>query len=115
MSVAALVLSPVLALLMLVSGVLKYRPTTRILGLADAVHLSTGQMRVLGALQVAATAGLLAGIWFAPFAVAAATGLVLYFAGAVAAHVRTGDRDMGGAIAFLLLSLSTLALLVVTM
>ncbi|MFJ1707442.1 DoxX family protein [Kitasatospora sp. NPDC088346] len=114
MHLTAIVLSIVLALLMLMSGLLKHRPTARILALADTVHLSTGQLKALGTLQIAATAGLLAGLWFTPFAIAAATGLVLYFIGAVVAHVRVGDREMQGAIAFLALSAATLALLAVT-
>ncbi|MFB7668589.1 DoxX family protein [Kitasatospora sp. NPDC056138] len=114
MHLTAIVLSIVLALLMLVSGTLKHRPTARILALAHTVHLSTGQLKILGALQIAATVGLLAGIWFTPFAIAAATGLVLYFVGAVIAHVRVGDPDKQGAIAFLVLSAATLALLATT-
>ncbi|WP_236566780.1 DoxX family protein [Nocardia sp. CY41] len=43
------------------------------------------------AAEIAGAAGLLAGIWFAPLGVAAAIGLVLYFVGAVGAHLRGGD------------------------
>ncbi|MGW4720915.1 DoxX family protein [Nocardia sp. NPDC004260] len=41
--------------------------------------------------EIAGAAGLLAGIWFASLGVAAAIGLVLYFVGAVGAHLRGGD------------------------
>lgn len=111
MSVAAVVLSIVLALAMAVSGTLKLVRSPRIMGLAEAVHLTPPQLTVLGILQVASTVGLLAGIVYRPFAIAAAIGLILYFGGAIIVHIRTGDRDMAGATVFLALSVVTTALL----
>lgn len=112
MHIVTIVVSIVLALLMLVSGTLKHRPNARILALAGAVHLTTGQLKVLGTLQIAATVGLVAGLWYPPFAIAAAIGLVGYFVGAVITHVRVGDPDVQPAVGFLLLSVVTLLLLV---
>lgn len=44
---------------------------------------------ILGALKAAGACGLLIGVlWFKPLALAAATGLVLFFVGAVVTHVR---------------------------
>jgi hypothetical protein len=60
-----------------------------------------------GALQVASTIGLIAGIWFPPLAIAASIGLVLYFTGAIVAHVRASDPAMQGAIAFLVVASAT--------
>jgi hypothetical protein len=40
--------------------------------------------------------------------VAAAVGLVLYFVCAVMAHLRVGDRQIGGAVFFLLLAAAAL-------
>ena len=45
----------------------------------------------LAGLELAAAAGLLLGIRWAPLAVAAAAGMALYFVGAIAAHVRVSD------------------------
>ncbi|MGI5215810.1 DoxX family protein [Plantactinospora sp. CA-290183] len=45
----------------------------------------------LAALEIAGAVGLVAGIWLAPLGIAAATGVVLYFVGAVLAHLRAGD------------------------
>ncbi|MFB8282817.1 DoxX family protein [Nocardia colli] len=73
---------------------------------------TTSQLTVLGSLQIAATVGLLGGIWFPPFAIAAAIGLVLYFGGAILAHIRSGDRNMLGAMIFLVFSISTSVVLV---
>jgi hypothetical protein len=45
----------------------------------------------LAAAEIAGAAGLLVGLLWAPLGIAAATGLVLYFVGAVGAHVRARD------------------------
>ncbi len=86
----------------------------RIVSMMAAVHVTPPpQLTALGALQVASTIGLVAGIWFPPLAIAAAIGLVLYFTGAIVAHVRAGDPAMqGGAVAFLLLAGATTVTLV---
>ena len=111
MHAAALVLSIVLGLAMLASGVMKLIRAPRIVSLMAAVHVTPPQLAVLGALQVASTIGLIAGIWFPPLAIAASIGLVLYFAGAIVAHIRAGDPAMQGAIAFLVLAIATMATL----
>ncbi|MET8872195.1 DoxX family protein [Nocardia sp. NPDC004604] len=111
MHITALILSVLLALAMLQSGVMKFVRPTWIRQFAEAVHLTTSQLTVLGSLQIAATVGLIGGIWFPPFAIAAAIGLVLYFAGAIAAHIRSGDRNMLGAVVFLVFSIATLVVL----
>ncbi|MFI6211856.1 DoxX family protein [Nocardia brasiliensis] len=107
MHIAALILSVLLAVAMLQSGVMKFVRPAWIRRFADAVHLTDSQLTVLGSLQIAATIGLVWGIWFPPFAIAAAIGLVLYFGGAIVVHLRTGDRNMSGAMVFLVLSLAT--------
>ncbi|WP_371570958.1 DoxX family protein [Streptomyces canus] len=46
----------------------------------------------LGLVKIAGALGLLAGIAYRPLGIAAATGVVLYFLGAVMTHVRGGDK-----------------------
>ncbi|QSB17134.1 DoxX family protein [Natronosporangium hydrolyticum] len=46
---------------------------------------------VLATLQLLGAAGLLIGIFFRPLGIAAAAGVVLFFAGAVIAHLRAND------------------------
>jgi hypothetical protein len=96
---------------MLMSGTLKLVRSPRVVGLGAAVHVTVSQLAVLGSLQVASTVGLLAGVVYLPFAVAAAIGLVLYFCGAIIAHIRARDRGMAGAAVFLVLSIATLVVL----
>ncbi|WP_433567072.1 DoxX family protein [Nocardia sp. CA-151230] len=113
MHIAALILSVLLASAMLQSGVMKFLRPAWIRQFAEAVHLTTSQLTALGSLQIAATVGLLWGIWFPPFAIAAVIGLVLYFTGAIIAHLRSGDRNMLGAVGFLALSIATSVVLVI--
>lgn len=112
MSLAALVLSLVLALAMLVSGGLKIVRAPRIVRLMAVVGVPPQRLPVLGALQVAGAVGLLGGLAWPLLGIAAATGLVLYFAGAVAAHLRVHDPARQGAVMFLILSGATLVALV---
>ncbi|MFI9404989.1 DoxX family protein [Nocardia sp. NPDC052316] len=112
MHITALILSVLLAVAMLQSGVMKFVRPAWIRQFAEAVHLTTAQLTALGSLQIAATIGLVGGIRFPPFAIAAAIGLVLYFAGAILVHIRTGDRNMMGAMVFLAFSIATSVVLV---
>jgi SNF family Na+-dependent transporter len=75
---------------------------------ADRVQVSRGWMVPLGTLLAAGAAGLLIGFVVPALGTAAAIGLVLYFICAVAAHLRVGDRQIGGAVFFLLLAAAAL-------
>lgn len=48
----------------------------------------------LGAIKLVGIAGLLVGLFVPAIGIAAAIGLILYFAGAVAAHLRSGDHQI---------------------
>ena len=50
---------------------------------------------MIGALELAGVAGVLAGLLWAPIGIAAAIGLTLLSIGAIAFHVRASDRDRG--------------------
>ncbi len=52
---------------------------------------------VLAALEIAGALGLLVGLAWAPLGIAAAIGVVLYFVGAVIAHLRVKDKGFGPA------------------
>jgi hypothetical protein len=55
------------------------------------VGVDEGWLPLLGALKAAGAAGLLMGLlWARPIALAAAIGIVLFFMGAIATHVRAG-------------------------
>ena len=75
---------------------------------ADRVRVSRRWMVPLGALLASGAVGLLAGIAVPALGTAAAIGLVLYFICAVTAHLRVRDRQIGGAVFFLLLAAAAL-------
>jgi hypothetical protein len=76
---------------------------------ADRVHVSRRWMVPLGTLLASGAVGLLAGFAVPALGTAAAIGLVVYFICAVTAHLRVGDRQIGGAVFFLLLAAAALA------
>jgi hypothetical protein len=71
---------------------------------ADRLRVPRGWMLPLGALLACGAGGLLAGFAVPALGTAAAIGLVLYFLGALTAHLRVHDRHVGGAVFFLLLT-----------
>ncbi|GAB2809687.1 DoxX family protein [Streptomyces daliensis] len=81
---------------------------------ADTMRVPRSWVAPLGALLGAGAVGLLAGLVVPVLGTLAAVGLVLYFAGALGAHLRVGDRQLGGwgvcaalALAALTLNLAT--------
>lgn len=62
----------------------------------------------LGALMLAGSFGLLVGFAMPAVGVAAATGLVLYFVGAIIAHLRARDHHLGPPGGILLMATATL-------
>lgn len=91
MSVTALIMSIVLAALILGSGVPKVLQQPRMLASAEHLGYSAAAFRNIGLLEVAAAAGLIIGLFWAPLGIAAAVGLVALMIGAVLAHRRAGD------------------------
>jgi hypothetical protein len=67
-------------------------------------------MTTLGILKAAGALGLLVGIGVPLIGIAAATGLILFFVGAIITHLRGRDYSLGPAIVFLLLAVTALGL-----
>jgi hypothetical protein len=57
----------------------------------EQLGVPLGLYPFMAACEVAGAAGLIIGLWYGPLGIAAAVGLVLYFVGAVATHLRKGD------------------------
>jgi hypothetical protein len=64
---------------------------------------------VLGVLLAAASLGLLAGFAVPLLGILAAAGLVLYFLGALIAHLRVGSRQLVGWAVFFAIAVAALA------
>lgn len=71
---------------------------------ADRVRVSQRWMIPLGTLLAAGAIGLLIGLAVPVLGEVAAVGLILYFIGAVSAHIRARDPGFGGAVSFLALA-----------
>ena len=82
-----------------------------VLTTANRVRVSQSWIAKLGTLNAAAAFGLLLGLLGWPLiGTAAAIGLLLYFIGAIVAHLRVRDYSIGPAVAFLLLATAALVL-----
>lgn len=75
---------------------------------ADKKGIPRRYVPVLGLLLAAGSVGLLIGFAVPPLGVAAAGGLVLYFIGAVLAHLRVGSRQLVGPAVFLTMAVAAL-------
>jgi hypothetical protein len=76
---------------------------------ADMKRVPHSWLPVLGTLLAAGSVGLLAGFAVPLLGTLAATGLVLYFVGALIAHLRVGSRKLVGWAVFFLTVLAALA------
>jgi DoxX-like protein len=91
MFIATIVLSALLALTFLGAGVPKVIGAKQSLQMRDQVRVGADLWRVIGALEIAAALGLVAGLAVPVLGIAAAIGLALLLIGGIAAHVRVDD------------------------
>lgn len=87
---------------------LNFRGDASVKVVADRVRVPRSWMVPLGTLLALGATGLLAGIAVPPVGTAAAGRLTVYFLCAMAAHLRTGDKRLGGAAFFWLLAAGSL-------
>jgi len=112
MKIAMIIVSSLLALAAVASASGKLRKSPQVIGTLTRVGVKESQMPLLALLEIAGGAGLLVGFAVKDVGRLAAAGLVLYFAGAVAAHLRVKDSVALYAPAAFLLALSVAALVV---
>jgi len=112
MNMAYLVITIVLAAMAAFSGLGKLRRDPKIVHVInEVVGVPLNYFPHLAACEIAGALGLVLGIWWPFLGIAAATGLVLYFVGAVVSHLRVGDaKGIGPAVFLLTLSAAALAL-----
>jgi hypothetical protein len=79
------------------------------------VGVSDSWITTLGVLKAAGALGLLVGIAIPLIGIAAASGLVLFFMGAIVTHLRAHDYSFGLAVVFLLLAIAALVLRLVSL
>lgn len=112
MNVIGIALGAVLVLACIVTSVADLGRHPTVVKQMEHLGIDPRTAPVLGAVKIALAAGVIAGVWSQALAIASGALLVVYFVGAVAAHVRIRDRFPGLAPALGLLwvaSLFTLA------
>jgi uncharacterized membrane protein YphA (DoxX/SURF4 family) len=93
MSITYTVLAAVYSLMLVLSGIGKLRRDPyQVKVVHELVGVPMAYFPLLGALEFAGAAGLIAGHLWPWLGVAAAVGVVLYFVGAAIGHLRVGDR-----------------------
>jgi hypothetical protein len=112
--VATVIVSSLLALAALGSGIGKLTKQAQALEPLQKIGVSSSLIPLLGIAELAGAIGLVVGFWVAALGIAAEIGLVLYFVGAVGAHLRVKDYQFQPAAALLLLSIAALVLRIVT-
>lgn len=68
----------------------------------------------LAVAEIAGAVGMVLGLWVPALGVTAAVGVVLYFVGAVIAHVRVSDNEVAAPIVFIVLSVVVIVLRIAT-
>ncbi|MDD2817832.1 MAG: DoxX family protein [Candidatus Nanopelagicales bacterium] len=104
---ALIILAALLGLMTAFSAFGKFSMNEKAVEMLVHVGLRERQIRLLGTVEILGALGLLVGIWIPLLGQLAALGFVLYFAGAVIAHIRVRDgvKDMGPAILLTVLSI----------
>jgi len=112
MAVALIVLAVLLGLAAGGSALQKLRRDPRVVESMHSVGVTDSRIPLLAILEILGVIGLIIGIWIPWLGVAAAGGLVLYFLGAVIAHVRVRSavKEAMPAVVILLIAVATLVL-----
>jgi len=98
------------ALLSLAAG-LKLARTDWIVAIYARLGIPAERLKYLAVILLAGVVGLLVGLWWPPLGVAASAALIVYFALAIAMHLRAGDaRGLVRPVAFEVLSVVVFAL-----
>jgi uncharacterized membrane protein YphA (DoxX/SURF4 family) len=110
MFIAAAIVSSLLALALVASGVAKLVKPPGYVKTMTALGVPENKLWLLAAAEIAGAVGLVAGLFWWPIGIAAAIGVVLYFVGAVGAHLRVKDKNFASALIMLVAAAAALAL-----
>lgn len=98
MFVAYAIIATLLSVSLVVSAIGKLIKMPQVVEMIGGLGVPLSLLPVLALLEIAGAVGLIAGLWVQPLGIAAGTGVVLYFIGAVITHVRAHDREFVPAI-----------------
>ena len=107
MNIALIVLATLLGLVATFSAFGKYSMNPKVVDNLYHLGLKTQQIRLLATIEILGSLGLLVGIWIPILGKLAALGFVLYFLGAVLAHLRArqGGKDLIPALGLMVISI----------
>ena len=91
MFIATAVVAGLLALVLAASGQAKLAKNPAVMQGMSTVGVPGDRVWLLSVAEIAGAAGIVAGLFWWPIGVAAAVGVVLYFLGAIGAHIRVKD------------------------
>jgi DoxX-like family len=91
---ACVVISGVLAFALVGSAMAKLRRMEQVVVPITSVGVPLDWFPWLAALELLGAAGLIIGLFVPAIGIAAATGVIIYFVGAVIAHLRAGDSTI---------------------
>ena len=115
MSVVYVVLSILLSVALVGSGMAKLAKAPQIIDNLTKLGVPMSWLPPLAACEFAGAAGLLIGLKVHGLAVAAAIGVIGYFVGAVATHVRANDKELAPPAVLGLLAVAVLVLRLATL
>lgn len=110
MFIATVIVSALLAVLLFFSALGKLSRKPKLMDSMAKVGVPADRVWMLAVLEIAAAIGLVVGLFWWPIGVAAAIGAVLYFVGAVIAHVRKKDPQIQPAAVILVVAIAALVL-----
>lgn len=112
MKIALIVLGALLSYAGIGSAIAKFKGVKSVVEAMLHVGVKESQIKLLGILETLGGLGIIAGIWSKPLGIAATIGMVLYFFGAVVAHIRKKDgfKELAAPTAIFLIAVATLVL-----
>ena len=110
MFIAAAIVSSLLAAALIVSARGKLVKDERIVTVMTKVGVPPDKVWLLAVAEFAGAVGLIVGLFWWPIGVAAAIGVIVYFIGAVTAHLRVHDKRVEASAVLLLVGVAALIL-----
>jgi uncharacterized membrane protein YphA (DoxX/SURF4 family) len=110
MFIAAAIVSSLLAVALIASGRGKLVKDPQVMKIMTKVGVPEDKLWLLAAAEFAGAVGLVAGLFWWPIGVAAAIGVILYFVGAVASHLRVKDKNISASGTLLVIAVAALVL-----
>lgn len=103
MFIATLIVSIFMAVALTFSAIGKLTKNPQVIPIMEQVGVPADKIPWLAYVEILGAIGLVVGLFVWPIGVAAAIGVILYFVGAVIAHLRVNDAKGSGPAAFLTL------------